>query len=350
MNYFIKHLLVDVKSGNFAQTMEWTAKSKDPKVVCHLALVLLADLVWSGVAPMAFFWREAWFLFTLLIFIVSQSLLENIGGHHKEFGQRAAIFTCRLFIYNASLMGLLSTHGNKINVAVRAKDTTKVLGMIPVPRYLFVVAEAFSFTLTLCLALMLVPEPLLWCWGSGELFEEACEASQGFIFAYSLIGMLAMFIYFVLLTVLAVFNMTISAYALVCQRMVAEVGLFLFALSCSIFVTAAASSVLDQKHPDFAGHRVGALSLLKMFMRMYIVDHYVSMMADPVLFVCAALFLTISIVFLLNMLIAQLTCAYQAVYVDMVGYARLERIEIIVETMRGRLADSGAGAGCAAAR
>ena len=64
--------------------------------------------------------------------------------------------------------------------------------MIPVPRYLFVVAEAFSFTLTLCLALMLVPEPLLWCWGSGELFEEACEASQGFIFAYSLIGMLAM--------------------------------------------------------------------------------------------------------------------------------------------------------------
>ena len=77
MNYFIKHLLVDVKSGNFAQTMEWTAKSKDPKVVCHLALVLLADLVWSGVAPMAFFWREAWSLFSLLIFIVSQSLLET---------------------------------------------------------------------------------------------------------------------------------------------------------------------------------------------------------------------------------------------------------------------------------
>ena len=87
-----------------------------------------------------------------------------------------------------------------------------------------------------------------------------------------------------------------------------------------------------------------------MFIRMYIVDHYVSMMADPVLFDCAALFLTISIVFLLYMLIAQPTCAYQAVYVDMVGYARLERIEIIVETMRGRLADSGAGAGCAAAR
>merc|ERR1719482_1664956 len=30
------------------------------------------------------------------------------------------------------------------------------------------------------------------------------------------------------------------------------------------------------------------------------------------------------------MLVAQLTCAYEAVYSDMIGYARLERIEIIV--------------------
>merc|ERR1712159_472744 len=29
-------------------------------------------------------------------------------------------------------------------------------------------------------------------------------------------------------------------------------------------------------------------------------------------------------------LVAQLTCAYEAVYADMIGYARLERIEIIV--------------------
>ena len=35
-------------------------------------------------------------------------------------------------------------------------------------------------------------------------------------------------------------------------------------------------------------------------------------------------FLVTVVVFLLNMLVAQLTCAYEAVYVDMVGYA-LER-------------------------
>merc|ERR1711865_164621 len=89
---------------------------------------------------------------------------------------------------------------------------------------------------------MLVLEPIFWCWGSGELFEEDCPASHDNLFLYSVIGMVAMFIYFMLLMVLAVFNMTVSAYVLVCQRMVAEVGLFLFALACVIFMTAPAAS------------------------------------------------------------------------------------------------------------
>ena len=50
--------------------------------------------------------------------------------------------------------------------------------------------------------------------------------------------MMATFIYFVLLMVLAVFNMRVSANELVCQRMVVEVGLFIFALGCAIFMTA----------------------------------------------------------------------------------------------------------------
>merc|ERR1711953_1545212 len=40
-------------------------------------------------------------------------------------------------------------------------------------------------------------------------------------------------------------------------------------------------------------------------------------------------------IFLFNMLIAQLACAYTSIYQDMVGYARLKRIKIIVETMVG---------------
>merc|ERR1712070_860492 len=46
--------------------------------------------------------------------------------------------------------------------------------------------------------------------------------------------------------------------------------------------------------------------------------------------ICVFVFMVAVIVFLMNMLVAQLTCAYEAVYSDMIGYARLERIEIIV--------------------
>merc|ERR1712060_1004951 len=39
------------------------------------------------------------------------------------------------------------------------------------------------------------------------------------------------------------------------------------------------------------------------------------------------------IVFLLNLLIAQLNCSYQATYQNMLGYARLNRGKIVTETM-----------------
>jgi hypothetical protein len=40
-----------------------------------------------------------------------------------------------------------------------------------------------------------------------------------------------------------------------------------------------------------------------------------------------------NVIFRVNMLIAQFNCAYDAIYQDMVGYARLKRIKIIVETV-----------------
>merc|ERR1719454_1236019 len=61
--------------------------------------------------------------------------------------------------------------------------------------------------------------------------------------------------------------------------------------------------------------------------------HFEQYESDPLVLVCVFVFLVTVIVFLLNMLVAQLTCAYEAVYSDMIGYARLERIEIIVGIM-----------------
>jgi len=52
-----------------------------------------------------------------------------------------------------------------------------------------------------------------------------------------------------------------------------------------------------------------------------------------VVLTCVFVFLIVVTFFLVNMLIAQLTCAYESVYADMVGYARLERLQVIVGTM-----------------
>merc|ERR1719440_695108 len=66
---------------------------------------------------------------------------------------------------------------------------------------------------------------------------------------------------------------------------------------------------------------------------MFSTDHYKTLHDIPVVLMGVYCFLVTSTVFLLNLLIAQLCCSYDAIYADMVGYARLKRCRIIVETM-----------------
>merc|ERR1711865_214002 len=84
---------------------------------------------------------------------------------------------------------------------------------------------------------------------------------------------------------------------------------------------------------DFDGIGNGALTLFTVFMKMDVTENFKYFHDQPIVMSCIFLFVIITVVFLLNLLIAQLTCAYSAVYIDMVGYARLERVDIIVETM-----------------
>merc|ERR1719482_1492405 len=60
---------------------------------------------------------------------------------------------------------------------------------------------------------------------------------------------------------------------------------------------------------------------------------YTKLHDEPVLEVMVFIFLIVMVIFFLSMLVAQLSCAYSAVYEDMVGYARLERTETIVEVV-----------------
>merc|ERR1712032_806081 len=54
---------------------------------------------------------------------------------------------------------------------------------------------------------------------------------------------------------------------------------------------------------------------------------------DPALEVASIVYIICANIFLANLLIAQLSCAYQATYQDMVGFARLNRGKIVTETM-----------------
>merc|ERR1719265_1343065 len=258
------------------------------------------------------------------------------------------------------------------------------MGYLPIPKYLSDWQESAAGMLAIMLVVMVCLEPILWCFGgharvegeppfvcpddpeldlcddapsrllagaapssapakkviyyTGEtravsMFAQYCVEAEDNIFFYQFCSMIAMILYYALLLDLAVMSTKVSAYVLVCIRMVSEVGLFVLALLSSLLAFSSAISVLKHDQADFAGIHKGLLSLLEMVMRMFDGKHYVMFESDPlVLFVIGTFFISATI-FLINMLVAQLTCAYEAVYEDMVGFARLERLTIIVTSM-----------------
>jgi len=341
VNYYIKHLLVG-PDGNFAKTLEWVVKTKDPRLVCHPVNVLLTDIVWSRVASRAFLFRKTWFLFTLAMFILSQSILQNINrGEHGE-DQRIAVFACRIFIYVFSMGQLVVVHTGKIFKCIRNGDTMKLFNKIPIPAYLENWQDQASMGLTMALIAMVASEPVLRCLEASDtneageklLFTQECDQAQNLrFFPYSFFAMIAMFLYYCLLLDMVVFSTRISSYSLACGRMLAEVGLFLLALAATIITFASALSCLDQKEKEFHGIHLGALALFKMVMNMFNTADYTRLHQEPIVMVGVYIFLIVSVVFFLNMLIAQLACSYGSTYQDMVGFARLGRIRLIVETM-----------------
>jgi len=337
VNYYIKHLLQD-EDGNFNKTLSWICTTRDPKLVCHPIIILVSDLVWSRAASHSFLYGKSWFLFTLLVFITCQSVLQHVNDHNqievegqKGDIQRAFVFAGRVFIYICSMTQLMFRHLRDVALAYRKKKTVKVL-CLTVPKYLQKWQDSASLLLTVSLLVMLGLEPTLWCWGEGPVLEETCDKRSNMRFSYTLFSMIAMFLYFTLLVDLTAVSMRISAFVLVCIRMLSEVGLFLGALAGTILTFASAISVMKETGDDFAGIPPGSFALFSMVVGTYSSQRYAALEDEPLVLAAVFVFL-MTFLLLLNLLIAQLSCAYSAVYDDMVGYARLERAEIIVEIM-----------------
>jgi len=338
VNYYIKHLLVDAEGG-FSKAIQWITDAQDAKLVCHPIVVILADLVWSKLAFSSFLYGKSWFLFNLLVFITSQSILEHMNEGSQSFGERVAIFVCRCFIYVFSMGRLLFGHVQHVISDCRSKNMVK-LGVVPIPKYLSNGQDIASLMLLITLILMFVNEPILWCADNYEgdyhgngLFSEHCPEADSLKFRYSVFSMVGMFLYYILIIDLTVFSTRVSAFTLVCGRVLSEVVLFLSALAFLILTFSSAISALSHHNVDFAGIPKGAMALLEIALGMYNSAHYDELHDDPALLVACIVFVIVSVVFLLNLLIAQLNCSYQSIYMDMLGFARLNRGKIIVETM-----------------
>jgi len=352
VNYYVKHLLVDAE-GEFSKAIEWLAESRDPKIVCNPVIALVTDLVWGRVAYRTFLLGKVWFLFTLIVFITSQSVLNRLQKSESWDDEiasssslsssssgdlpleiRVAIFMCRCFIYIFSLGQHTFSHARWIIHDLRNKDLVHV-GCISIPAYLLNWQDCASLVLIITLACMLCIEPILHCLSHSaeNLFTEHCEEGENLLFVYSIFSTLAMLIYFILLTDLAVFSTRVSAFVLVAGRVLVEVGLFLFGLIFVALAFACAISALEQDDPDFAGIPKSGVQLIKMTLGMFGGVHYDILSEYPALMVAAVCYIITTVVFMLNLLIAQLTCSYQATYLDMVGFARLNRGKIITETM-----------------
>jgi len=336
VNYYIKHLVVNAE-GEFASAIEELTGSKDPKIVCHPVVSMVTDLVWEGLAFRSFLYGKLWFLFMLMVFVLSQSILRHLelGAPARSETLRISIFVCRCFIYICSLGHGLFHHSKMMARNCRAGEYKRLCG-VKIPSYLLDWQELASLSLVFFLVMMLILEPILHCMageGDAVIFEERCDASKGLIFAYSVMSTATMLLYFLLLTDLSVISTRVSAYVLVCGKVLAEVGLFLFGLTFFVLAFACAICSLEQTSEDFQGIPVSGLNLYKMTFSMYSGRSYDLLDDHPALLLGVLVFTLVSVVFLTNLLIAQLSCAYRACYQDMLGFARLSRGKIVAETM-----------------
>eukprot|EP00927_Polykrikos_kofoidii_P058435 TRINITY_DN5294_c1_g1_i1.p1 TRINITY_DN5294_c1_g1~~TRINITY_DN5294_c1_g1_i1.p1 ORF type:complete len:1098 (-),score=168.07 TRINITY_DN5294_c1_g1_i1:130-3180(-) len=331
VNYFIKHLLVD-PDGQFPKNLEWIGRSRDPKMVIHPVPILLSNLVWNGVACRCFLTQKMWFVLNLCVFTLSQSVLADPESTVFRF----LLAILRLWIYGCCMVVMLREHIKKIARCVRSKDVVVIFRVIPIPRYLQRWQEAANLFFACCLLVMCCTEPILHCLTdkNAKLFSPTCKAATTIkFFPYSVVSMLAMLVFWLYIIDFTVLSGRALAYVLVCDRVLTEFGLFIIALICVLITFSSSLSCIDNPVKGFHGIHNGSLTLWRLVAGVISHEEYEVFKEQPAVIVSVLIFLVLTVVFLANLLVAQLKCAYGAMYADMVGYASLKRITLIVETM-----------------
>ncbi|CAE8694901.1 unnamed protein product [Polarella glacialis] len=334
VNIYLKNLLVNAEGG-FADALHWISVMQDPRIVTQPVVVSLTDLVWNSIIYRSFLMSKTWLLFTLVVFLLSQSILKNLNTGNPTESERVAIFVCRAFVYLCSMTELIYCRTKTLCKAMKNGEIVRI-GRVPVPKcYVEDWCETVSVLLTLVLIAMFTQEPILYCLQNSEegLFTEACPAASGVAESYATMSMVAMLLYFALLIDFSALSTDLSAFVLVAGRVLPELGLYLLAVSFMIVAFASSISATNEVNHDFSGIPQSGLTLFEMFLSMYPTERFAALQESPSTFTWVACFQIIVTIFLTSLLIAQLNGSYQEVYGSMVGNARISRIEIIVETM-----------------
>jgi len=330
VNYFIKHLVVAL-DGNPSQAIEWICTYQDPRLVCHPLIETTSNILWLNVVYHLFLRGRAWFILTMCIFMTNAI---DASGTQEDEVLLTFIFCCRMFIYAFALPHLLLVHTRKVCRAFRSK-TLKRCFILRVPEYWAGRQGSCGVALTLALCLMLAHEPMLWCLSSHSKhgFTADCDDAEVVSVPYRMFSSVAMLLYFALALDLAVCANRLLVFLLLCGQMVPELLLFLMALAWTTALVACIVSALDTNVEAFDGMDVSGLSLLKITMGIFPSYDFEHLEVNAAVSFLALAFSAFGLLFLGNVLVAQLTCSYQAVWKDMVGYARLSRMRIIAELL-----------------
>lgn len=332
VNYYVKNLFVDLQ-GHFAGALQALVGLGDPRMISHPVVDLVSNRLWTGLVMKQFLVAKLWFIFSLVILMVSQTLLPE---YQESFEVRVVTLICRAITYLLTLMVLIIQHSRDVVKGYLHRDTARVF-RIPVPRYLTQFYHLASFMLMVCLILMLMYEPFIHCSYSqvvgGQAYPtEMCPDYMDNAFIYSIFAMCAVGLHWGLMADLAVFSTGLSAFVLVCVHVGSEIGRFMFALMFLLTTFASAITVLEHHYEDMKQFSDTMICLSGITLRLF-EDDFRDLYMDPLLLTAVFGFITASAILLLNLLIAQLNCSYVYIYQNMLGYAKLKRASVNVQTL-----------------
>eukprot|EP00931_Biecheleriopsis_adriatica_P056265 TRINITY_DN33336_c0_g1_i1.p1 TRINITY_DN33336_c0_g1~~TRINITY_DN33336_c0_g1_i1.p1 ORF type:complete len:1164 (+),score=258.15 TRINITY_DN33336_c0_g1_i1:126-3617(+) len=332
-NYYIQHLIIN-QEGEPAEFLRELCSLKDPKIMCHAVVVVVSDTLWTGVVSRQFLLSRVWFIISLAALMLGQAILPKNDVLAEDWAVRFIIFLCRTLNYLMTMCRLMIFHFSKTLSDARNKRIQRVLCIIPLPHYLRDVVQLGSLSMTIMLMLMCINEPMYHCWSSDpdEFPTYDCEGVEETRRVYSAFAMAATWMHWALMVDFAVFNTGLSAFVLVCAQVFSELGRFVVAL---VFLLMAFGSGIAVLEHGYFGMRDIPNALLALFSITVLLfeDDYRNFQYEPALFMCVFTFAFLSSVLLMNLLIAQLNNTYNFVNQDMVGFARLNRATVIVDTV-----------------